>query len=407
VLVVGGGPSGAACAYWLAEAGHDVLLVERKRYPREKTCGDGLTPRSVRQLHDIGLAEELTRYHRFVGLRSHAFGRTLDLAWPLHPDLPGYGYVITRKDLDQLVAQRAEKAGATVWQSADATEPLVTGGLVRGAVVARTDDRATTEVRARYVVIADGANSRFGRALGTSRNRRYPLGMAIRGYYQSPRHDEPWIESWLDIRDKAGNVLPGYGWIFPVGDGRVNVGIGLLSTFNQWKAVNTTQLMETFVEYAPPSWDLRAQTCCGPPTGGRLPMGLSVGPHAGPTYLVVGDAGGVINPFNGEGIAYAYESGRMAAKAVHRALVTNDGMALQDYRNELIERYGLYFRVARAFVRLIGRPELMQILVSTGMRSRTLMEWILRIMANLLRPEEVGAAEAAYRTVAALARLVP
>jgi flavin-dependent dehydrogenase len=138
VLVVGGGPSGAACAYWLAEAGHDVLLVERKRYPREKTCGDGLTPRSVRQLHDIGLAEELTRYHRFVGLRSHAFGRTLDLAWPEHPDLPGYGYVITRKDLDQLVAQRAEKAGATVWQSADATEPLVTGGLVRGAVVART-----------------------------------------------------------------------------------------------------------------------------------------------------------------------------------------------------------------------------------------------------------------------------
>jgi geranylgeranyl reductase family protein len=407
VLVVGGGPSGAACAYWLAEAGHDVLLVEKKRYPREKTCGDGLTPRSVKQLHDIGLAEELARYHRFVGLRSHAFGRTLELAWPKHPDLPGYGYVITRKDLDQLVAERAEKAGATVWQSAEATEPVVMGGLVRGAVVARKDDRATTEVRARYVVVADGANSRFGRSLGTSRNRSYPLGMAIRGYYHSPRHDEPWIESWLDIRDKAGSVLPGYGWIFPVGDGRVNVGIGLLSTFNQWKAVNTTQLMESFVEYAPASWDLRPETCCGPPTGGRLPMGLSVGPHAGPTYLVVGDAGGAINPFNGEGIAYAYESGRMAANAVHRALVTNDGMALQDYRTELVETYGLYFRVARAFVRLIGRPELMQILVSTSMRSRTLMEWILRIMANLLRPDEVGPAEAAYRAVAALARLVP
>jgi geranylgeranyl reductase family protein len=407
VLVVGGGPSGAACAYWLAEAGHDVLLVERKRYPREKTCGDGLTPRSVKQLHDIGLAEDLARYHRFIGLRSHAFGRTLDLAWPEHPDLPGYGYVITRADLDQLVAERAEKAGATVWQSAEATEPVVVGGLVRGAVVVRKDDRATTEVRARYLVVADGANSRFGRSLGTSRNRSYPLGMAIRGYYRSPRHDEPWIESWLDIRDKGGAVLPGYGWIFPVGDGRVNVGIGLLSTFNHWKAVNTTLVMESFVDYAPSSWDLRPETCCGPPTGGRLPMGLSVGPHAGPTYLVVGDAGGAVNPFNGEGIAYAYESGRMAAGAVHRALVSNDGMALQDYRTELVETYGLYFRVARAFVRLIGRPELMQVLVSTGMRSRTLMEWILRIMANLLRPDEVGAAEAAYRAVAGLARLVP
>jgi geranylgeranyl reductase family protein len=405
--VVGGGPSGAACAYWLAEAGHDVLVVEKKRYPREKTCGDGLTPRSVKQLHDMGLADALARHHRFIGLRSHAFGRTLDLAWPTHPDLPGYGYVITRKDLDQLVAERANKSGATVWQSAEAIEPVVVDGLVRGAVVVRKDDRATTEVRARYLVVADGANSRFGRSLGTSRNRNYPLGMAIRGYYRSPRHDQPWIESWLDIRDKGGSVLPGYGWIFPVGDGRVNVGIGLLSTFNQWKAVNTTQLMESFVEYAPSSWDLRPETCCGPPTGGRLPMGLSVGPHAGPTYLVVGDAGGAINPFNGEGIAYAYESGRMAAGAVHNALVSNDGMALQDYRTELIETYGLYFRVARAFVRLIGRPELMQVLVSTGMRSRTLMEWILRIMANLLRPEEMGVAEAAYRAVAGLARLVP
>ncbi len=407
VLVVGGGPSGAACAYWLAEAGHDVLVVEKKRYPREKTCGDGLTPRSVKQLHDIGLATELARYHRFIGLRSHAFGRTLDLAWPTHPDLPAYGYIITRRDLDQLVAERAEKAGATVWQSAEAIEPVVVGGLVRGAVVVRKDDRATTEVRARYLVVADGANSRFGRSLGTSRNRNYPLGMAIRGYYRSPRHDEPWIESWLDIRDKGGSVLPGYGWIFPVGDGRVNVGVGLLSTFNQWKAVNTTQLMESFVEYAPSSWDLRPETCCGPPTGGRLPMGLSVGPHAGPTYLIVGDAGGAINPFNGEGIAYAYESGRMAAGAVHHALLSNDGMALQQYRTELVETYGLYFRMARAFVRLIGRPELMQVLVSTGMRSRTLMEWILRIMANLLRPEEVGVAEAAYRAVAGLARLVP
>ncbi|MDP9074942.1 MAG: FAD-dependent oxidoreductase, partial [Actinomycetota bacterium] len=276
------------------------------------------------------------------------------------------------------------------------------GGSARGGGAP-----AMAEVRARYVVVADGANSRFGRSLGTSRNRSYPLGMAIRGYYTSPRHDEPWIESWLDIRDKAGNVLPGYGWIFPVGDGRVNVGIGLLSTFNQWKAVNTSHLMAAFAEYAPSSWDLRPETCCGPPTGGRLPMALSVGPHAGPTYLVVGDAGGAINPFNGEGIAYAYETGRMAARAVHDALVTGDGMALQGFETELQATYGLYYKTARAFVKIIGRPELMAALVSTGMRSRTLMEWVLRIMSNLLRPDELGPAEAAYRAVAALARIIP
>ncbi len=433
VLVVGGGPSGAACAYWLASAGHDVVLVERKRYPREKTCGDGLTPRSVRQLEDMGLGDELAGAgHRFVGLRSHAFGRTLELSWPEHPDLPGYGYVITRHDLDAMVAERASKAGAIVWDGTEAVEPVVEAGLVRGARVKTKpggddgagdsrsgrslrlahDARPSTgsqpvEVRARYTVVADGANSRFGRSLGTSRNRAYPLGMAIRGYWTSPRHDEAWIDSWLDIRDKAGNVLPGYGWIFPVGDGRINVGIGLLSTFNQWKAVNTTHLLQQFAEYAPPSWGIRADTACGPATGGRLPMGLSVGPHAGPTWLVVGDAGGTINPFNGEGIAYAYESGRWAADAVHLALTSGDGLALQTYQERLDSTYALYYKVARAFVRIIGRPELMKVLVTTGMRSRSLMEWVLRIMANLLRPDELGPAEAAYRAVAALANLVP
>ena len=407
VVVIGGGPSGAAAAYWLAEAGHDVLLVEKKTYPREKTCGDGLTPRSVKQLNDMGLADELARHHRFDGLRSIAFGRTLELRWPAHPDFPDYGYVITRKDLDQLVAERAEKAGATVWDGAEAVEPVADCGLLRGAVVRRKSSGSLEEVRGRYLVVADGANSRFGRALGTSRNRDYPLGMAIRGYYESPRHDEPWIESHLDIRDKAGNVLPGYGWIFPLGDGRVNVGIGLLSTFNQWKAVNTSHLMESFVEYAPSSWGLSPSTSCGPPTGGRLPMSFSVGPHAGPTYLVTGDAAGAINPFNGEGIAYAYETGRLAAEVLDRALASGDGLALADYDAEIQRRYALYYKVARAFVKIIGRPELMRALVSTGMRSRTLMEWVLRIMANLIREDELGPAEAAYRSVAAIARLAP
>jgi len=391
----------------LAEAGHDVLLVEKKRYPREKTCGDGLTPRSVKQLEDIGLAGALAGHHRFDGLRSVAFGRTIELRWPSHPDFPGYGYVIPRTDLDQLVAERAVEAGATLWEQAEAVVPLHDRGLLRGATVERNGARGGADVHARYVVVADGANSRFGRALGTRRNRRYPLGMAIRGYYESPRHDEAWIESHLDIRDKAGNVLPGYGWVFPVGDGRVNVGVGLLSTFNQWKSVNTSHLMDAFAAQAPASWGIRPETSCGPPTGGRLPMSFSVEPNAGPTSLVVGDAAGAINPFNGEGIAYAYETGRLAAACIGRALAGDDGLAVLEYPRRIEEEYGLYCKVARAFVRIIGQPQLMRALVTTGMQSATLMEWVLRIMANLLRPDELGPAEAAYKAVAAVARLAP
>jgi geranylgeranyl reductase family protein len=404
VLVVGAGPSGSACAYWLADAGYDVLLVERKRFPREKTCGDGLTPRSVRQLEDMGLAQELAGFHRYDGLRAVAFGRELELAWPDHPGLPSHGYVVTRRDLDHVVAERAQKVGAALRQGAEATAPVLEDGRVRGATVVSRDGGGVDEIRARYVVVSDGANSRFGRALGTTRDRGLALGMALRGYYRSPRHDEPWIESHLDVRDRDGQVLPGYGWVFPLGDGRVNVGVGLLSTSDRWAGVNTTELMAAFVDTAPPSWELSRATSCGAPTGGRLPMGLSVGPRSGPGYLVVGDAAGAINPFNGEGIAYAYETGRLAAAAVGQALATGEDGALRGYESELQHRYGLYYRVAQAFVQIIGRPQLMRVLVGTGMHSRTLMEWVLRIMANLLRPDELGPAEAAYRAVAALAR---
>ena len=407
VLVVGAGPSGAAAGYWLAERGHRVLMVDKKRFPREKTCGDGLTPRAVRQLHDMGLADPLSEFHRYDGLRSLGHGRTLELAWPDHPDFPPYGYVVRRRDLDELVAGHAVKAGAALWPAAEAVEPLVDHGVVTGAAVHRRDTGVTEKVRARYVVVADGANSRFGRALGTARDRTYPLGMAIRGYFRSPRHDDPWIESHLDIRDRNGDHLPGYGWIFPLADGTVNVGVGLLSTFAGWKSVNTSRLMEAFCEVAPPYWDIRPETATGPPTGGRLPTGSSVLPRVGPTFVVVGDAAGSVNPFNGEGISLAYETGRLAADAVDLALVTGDGLALRTYEERLTEVYGLYFKMARLFVRAIGNPAVMRELVRVGMHSKPLMEWVLRIMANLLRPEEIGPAEAAYKTLAVLVKATP
>jgi menaquinone-9 beta-reductase len=419
VLVVGGGPSGSSCAYWLAEAGWDVALVEKKVFPRVKTCGDGLTPRSVRQIADMGVEGALAGAHRFSGLRTHAYGKVLDLAWPEHPSFPSYGYVITRHDLDAIINERAVKAGATVWQGTEAVEPILASlaspaspgaEALPSCVGAMVKDKATGQTRpvqARYVVVADGANSRFGRALGTARDRSQPMGMALRGYYTSPGHDQPFIESHLDIRDDDGKVVPGYGWIFPLGDGRVNVGVGLLSTDRRWKGVNTSTLMEHFVAGAPREWELSPATCLGPPTGGKLPMGLAVGPRVGATTLVVGDAAGSINPFNGEGIAYGYETGRMAAASLGEALRGDGAEALDRYQSRLEDAYGLYFRVARAFIRMISRPELMQLCVGTGMYSESLMSWIFRIMANLLRPDETGPAEAAYRALALIARVTP
>ncbi len=265
----------------------------------------------------------------------------------------------------------------------------------------------TRDVRARYVVVADGSNSRIGRALGTARQRNHPLGMALRGYYRSPRHDDPFIESHLDIRDAEGEVVPGYGWIFPLGDGRVNVGVGLLSTDRRWKGVNTSRLMDSFVQCAPQSWGLSPESACGPPTGGKLPMGMAVGPHAGENVVVIGDAGGSINPFNGEGIAYGYETGRLAAAFLGEALSGGGAAALTGYERQLTESYGEYYRIGRAFVRLISNPEVMRRCVSLGMHSEWFMSELLRIMANLMRPERAGASEIGYQLLDLAARYLP
>jgi geranylgeranyl reductase family protein len=416
VVVIGAGPSGSSCAYWLADAGWDVVVLEKKRLPREKTCGDGLTPRAVGQLADMGLEDAVAAAgHRYDGLRAVGFGKSMELTWPSHPTFPSYGYTITRFDLDALVASHASSRGATVVYGAEVTEPYEPVPPVRDAALASASgvvaldgaNGAPVVVRARYVVIADGANSRLGRALGASRRREWPMGMALRGYWTSPRHDDRFIESHIDIRDAAGNVVPGYGWVFPLGDGRVNVGVGLLSTDRSWKGVNTTKLMDAFLGQLDPSWGVTEATCLGPATGGKLPMGLSVGPHAGENVVVTGDAAGSINPFNGEGIAYGYETGRLAATAVAAALLGGDARGLDSYHEQLASMYGEYFKVARGFVRLISDPSVMQACVGVGMRSEWLMSKLLAIMANLLRPDNLGAAELGYRAISALARSVP
>jgi len=186
VLVVGGGPAGAAAAYWLARHGHDVIVVERKEFPRDKTCGDGLTPRAVHQLTEMGLAEQLLPHHRYSGLRATGMGRALELQWPSHPLYPQHGYVVRRRDLDVMVAHNAQSAGARLLDGHEAVQPIVERGFVRGATVAARHDGTAFDIHARYVVVADGANSRFGRALGTFRAREWPYGTAIRSYWTSP-----------------------------------------------------------------------------------------------------------------------------------------------------------------------------------------------------------------------------
>ncbi len=407
VLVIGGGPAGSSAGYWLAKHGCSVTIVEKKHFPREKTCGDGLTPRAVKQIEDMGLGERLSTFHRYEGLRATAHGKELELQWPTHPVYPRHGYVVRRRELDEMVARNAQAAGATLLEGHEASAPIHEDGRLVGATVLDKDANESTTIRAKHVVVADGANSRFGRSLGTARRKEWPYGTAIRTYWQSPRHAEPWIESALDVKDREGNSMPGYGWIFPVGDGTINVGVGLLSTFKKFKDVNTTVLLDSYAHMIADSWGIDPGSPECKATAGKIPMGGSVGPKIGNGFVVVGDAAGSVNPFNGEGIDYAYETSRIAAGLIAEAVATGDARVLDRYPAMLDAEYGQYFKVARLFAKVIGRPALMRELSRVGIHSRTLMEWVLRIMANLLRPDEIGPAEAAYKAAAAIVRLAP
>jgi geranylgeranyl reductase family protein len=386
VLVVGAGPAGSAAAYHLARHGVDVLCVDKARFPREKVCGDGLTPRGVRAIQAMGVDPTEAGFEPIEGLRVYGPTVTLNLPWPKLASLPDFGVVRTRHDLDHLLLQRAQKAGATVWEGVDVEMPLVDGAWVAGARVRREGEEPET-IRARYVLACDGASSRFAGKAGSVRNPKRPLGVAARRYFRSPREPQAWFEAWFDVLDK-GVILPGYGWIFPVGDGLLNVGAGLLNTTSLFKEVTPRRMLDLFERSLPGEWELTEDHAEGEVLSGPLPMGMNRAPLAMPGMLLVGDAGGLVNPFTGEGIAYAIESAEMAAELVHGAISTNRPGLAHVYPVELKRRYGRYFTAGRAFAKAIGQPLIMKYSVLHGFPRERLMRFALRMLANLTDGKE-------------------
>jgi menaquinone-9 beta-reductase len=406
VIVIGAGPAGSAAAYWLATSGHRVIVIERRDFPRSKACGDVLTPRAVHQLDEMGLTDSCARWHRHDGVRIAGNGRSHELRWPAHPRQPDHGLVARRRELDELLAANAARAGATLLYGHDAVKPIVERGFVRGAVV-RSALGGTRRIEAAYLVVADGANSVFGRSLGTFRTRGWPYATAIRSYWESPRHDETFIEATFDLTDRSDNILPGYGWVAPVGDGTVNIGVGLLSTARDFRGTNVANLLDDHVLGSAERWGLQPDQPSGVVRIGRIPMGGSVRPTAGPTYLVVGDAAAVASPFTGLGIDAALETGRVAADVLHEALIGGSPTALQRYPRLLDEMYAEHHKLARLFGRLLGRPAAMRQVSHAVLRSETLAELVLRISSRSLRPDHLGAAESVERLARTVMKVAP
>jgi geranylgeranyl reductase family protein len=339
---------------------------------------------------------------RHEALRAHGIdGFVADYRWPSLRDFPDFGVVRTRYDFDNLLMERAVKAGATFLQATEAVAPLIEDGWVTGATV-KDEGGETREVRARFVVAADGASSRFASRAGVKRDHSKPVAIAARRYYRVDRPQAPVLESWLDLADPtngANGLMAGYGWIFPLGDGLLNVGAGLLNTFTRFKDISAKKIMDVFLNQLPPELGINEESAEGPLLSGPIPMGINRTPLAVPGLLLVGDAAGVTNPFNGEGIAYAMETGELAAELLAEAIAVDRPAVAQMYPTLVKERYGRYFRVGTAFVRAIGNPAFMRFAVDHGFPRRRLMEFALRAMANLTDGKDGDAQDRVLHTL--------
>lgn len=460
VLVIGAGPTGAMAAIHAARAGYQVTVLEAGKLGRDKVCGDGLTPRAVAQLDALGLSAPITGRHRISGLKLHGFGADVTAPWPES----AYGQVgsaMRRTQFDHYLVRAAIAAGAEVREETTAVAPELTGGRITGVRVRRgggvrgrgaggrgggagaagrgaeaagsssataaastasttaAAGAATSEevLRPRWVLVADGVRSTFGKQLGRRWHRENVYGVAARAYATTPRHKEEWMHSHLDLRSPAGDLLGGYGWIFPLGDSTVNIGCGALSTSARPAQVNTKKLLVEYASNQSVEWQLGELSDVN---SAMLPMGGAVSNVAGPNWMLLGDAAAGVNPLNGEGIDYGMEMAELAVgllgehdggsgggSSVRGGGLTHGGGPGEGFTRawpELLrEHYGEAFLLARSVARLLTYPRFMAVAGPVAMRGpigTALMPAAARLMANLVTDADRDLIARAWRLAA-------
>ena len=381
VVVVGAGPAGSAAAIHAADAGLSVLLVESGSAGRDKTCGDGLTPRAMHELRALGLADAITARVTHRGLKLHGYGASVEAPWPVS-EFGTVSSAMPRTLFDDYLARTAATRGAEVLYDTPITDVTLEGG--RLASVNAGEQRFS----ARWFVIADGVRSVVGKQLGRTWHRDEVYGIAARSYAATPRSREPWLHSHVELRDD-NTIQPGYGWIFPLGDGTVNLGCGALSTEAKPARINTKKLLHTYAAAQREEWQLGDVTKV---TSALLPMGGAVSNVAGPNWMLIGDAAAGVNPLNGEGIDYGLEMARLAislTQAGYRDLT-------EVWPRVLRHTYGEAFALARTAARLLTHPRFLPAVGPIAMRS-SLMPAAARLMANLITDEDRDFVARAWR----------
>lgn len=378
IAVIGAGPAGAAAAIRAARSGARVTVFEKGPPGRDKVCGDGLTPRAVSALKELGIA--LDGAHRIDGLRMIAGSTRRELLWPADNRFGAHGAVWPRRVLDKHLVEAAEEAGAEIVWNAEVMPTLADDGTVVGVEGAHSVGRWLAEL----VVLATGAPGAAARVLGAGRVDAEPFGLAIRTYAQSPRHADRHLEACLTLRGAEGGWVPGYGWMFPAGDGTVNIGAGSMSTMKGFRRLNLNQLLNDYRDLVAEEWELGDYL--ERPRAWRLPMS-AIRRH-GPGWAAVGDAAGLINPMNGEGIDYGLESGMVLADLF---LEDPEG-APSAYDRVIGERFDGFLRTGRRFSFLIGHPWILRNGLRLAVGTQAVANITLQVMGNLIDGDTPGMA---------------
>lgn len=410
VVVVGAGPAGAAAASWLSRWGHSVVLVNRHGERADplsdsEQFGQIVTPRAVQRLIELGVDPVDRGWHRHRGLRVSAGDRSIDVVWAPGRRTQRTSVGVRRAVLNRALLARARDDGAVVLHGHEAVAPCVERGFVRGTELLDLATGTSTELRAHYVVVADGGRSRFGRKLGTVRLTGWPALTTIRGQWDATGHDEGWVETVFGMVEPGGQRLGVATTVTPLGNGQVTLDMHIPSTVRDLASAHGVSLLDHMADRLSQRWGFTADQPRCRPQSERVPLGLSIRPRSGPTYVVVGNAVGAVNPFNGDGLSFGLESARVAAEVVHEALRTRDPTLLGGYSRMLDHQWGGYFKLGRLFLRGLGLPGVVNALGVTALRTPRITGRAVRFMTGLDDVRTPG--DPAERAALAVARSLP
>jgi geranylgeranyl reductase family protein len=362
-------------------------VVDSAEFPRDKACGDGLTPRAVAELQLLGLSDWLDDKIKHRGLRLSGFGGDVEVDWP-GPSFPATGSAVPRTELDERIRRHAADTGASMLLGSKVVDiEHDSKGNVSSLKIARNG--STVDVGCRELIVADGARSPLGRALGRVWHQRTVYGVAVRGYLASPRHDEPWMSTNLELRTRAGHLLPGYGWIFPLGNGEVNIGVGALGNEKRPADVALRRLIGHYTDIQRDEWEFDGEPRAV--ASALLPMGGAVSGVAGPNWMLIGDAAACVNPLNGEGIDYGLETGRLAAEML------GSGDLSTAWPKLLQHHYARAFSISRRMSILLTVPWFLPTGGPIAMSSLRLMQIVVRVMGNFVTDDDCDWVARAWR----------